>query len=323
MELLNLEGHLRIGLTPSDQIALSLHFEDQAAADRSWLVAQADQGNAPVSYLLARVLQSENDTEADDDDELEENAKHQQIFHHLKRAAKASHSMAQFHLAECYLNGRGVKQDFTKAVELYRRLADHGISQAQIALGGCYENGEGVDQEYNTAIEWYSKAADQGNRDWLCKHFMALCLHHGFGTTQDRMKAACVFEQLANDGHSDSQLRIGKYLHWGLGVLEDRITAFEWYSKSADQGNSYGQWMTGVCYYWGYGVTKDFAKAFEWYRRSAEQGNRYGQDSIGRCYKHGEGVPEDIDTAVLWYHKSADQGHKNAIERLKELGEWH
>ncbi|KAI9183749.1 uncharacterized protein BJ171DRAFT_470251 [Polychytrium aggregatum] len=282
MELLNLEGHLRIGLTPSDQIALSLHFEDQAAADRSWLVAQADQGNAPVSYLLARVLQSENDTEADDDDELEENAKHQQIFHHLKRAAKASHSMAQFHLAECYLNGRGVKQDFTKAVELYRRLADHGISQAQVALGQCYESGEG-----------------------------------------DRMKAACVFEQLANDGHSDSQLRIGKYLHWGLGVLEDRITAFEWYSKSADQGNSYGQWMTGVCYYWGYGVTKDFAKAFEWYRRSAEQGNRYGQDSIGRCYKHGEGVPEDIDTAVLWYHKSADQGHKNAIERLKELGEWH
>ncbi|KAI9183754.1 uncharacterized protein BJ171DRAFT_436359 [Polychytrium aggregatum] len=288
MELLNLEGHLRIGLTPSDQIALSLHFEDQAAADRSWLVAQADQGNAPVSYLLARVLQSENDTEADDDDELEENAKHQQIFHHLKRAAKASHSMAQFHLAECYLNGRGVKQDFTKAVELYRRLADHGISQAQIALGGCYENGEGVDQEYNTAIEWYSKAADQGSEDGR---------HH--------------------------ILRIGKYLHWGLGVLEDRITAFEWYSKSADQGNSYGQWMTGVCYYWGYGVTKDFAKAFEWYRRSAEQGNRYGQDSIGRCYKHGEGVPEDIDTAVLWYHKSADQGHKNAIERLKELGEWH
>ncbi|KAI9201968.1 Sel1 repeat family protein, partial [Polychytrium aggregatum] len=70
--------------------------------------------------------------------------------------------MAHFHLAECYRKGLGVDQDHTKAVELYRSLADRGIPQAQVALGRCFENGEGVDQDFDSAIEWYSKAAAQG-----------------------------------------------------------------------------------------------------------------------------------------------------------------
>ncbi|KAI9201969.1 uncharacterized protein BJ171DRAFT_444897 [Polychytrium aggregatum] len=41
------DGQLQIGLTPSDQIALSLHCKDQNTADRSWLIEQADQG-APL-----------------------------------------------------------------------------------------------------------------------------------------------------------------------------------------------------------------------------------------------------------------------------------
>ncbi|KAI9207704.1 uncharacterized protein BJ171DRAFT_472542 [Polychytrium aggregatum] len=345
--------------------------------------------------------------------------------------------MAQFHLAECYNDGAGVDRDHTKAVELYRRLADRGIPQAQIALGRCYESGEGVDQDYDTAIEWYSKAADQGSedgrlhivflrawfsfiglgveqsdevafnhwqevstqstnpviktiathmvgwmhylgrgterdepkgikiirenrsdkfplgedeclracwnsinsdspaackffelcqlsskRDWLCRHLMAVCLFHRFGTTNDRKKAADIFEQLANDGHSDSQLWIGWCYFGGRGVLADYDKAFEWYSKSAIQDNSYGQWWVGRYYWNGWGITKDHAKAAELFRKSAEQGNRYGQHYLGVYYQSGRDVPENIDTAVFWYRKSADQGCKYVIAELKELGEW-
>ncbi|KAI9183752.1 uncharacterized protein BJ171DRAFT_628823 [Polychytrium aggregatum] len=394
MELLNLEGHLRIGLTPSDQIALSLHFEDQAAADRSWLVAQAEQGNAVVSYFLARTLQVEfagrQFVRAS-----EREATHSQIFHHLKRAAKASHSMAQFHLAECYRNRLGVDQDHNKAAELYRSLADCGIPQAQIALGRCYENGEGVDQDFDVAIEWYSKAIDQGgqdgrlhivflrgwlsfighsveqsdvnalnhwqevstqstdpiikpiathmvgwmhylgrgtffqfcqmgsDQDWLCSHLMAVCLLLRDGTKEEQKKSAGTLEQLANDGHSDSQFWIGMCYHFGWGASEDYEKSFEWFSKSADKGNSYGQWSVGVCHYWGYGVTQNHAKAFEWLHKSAEQGNRQGQYRLGECYRDYEYMPEDIDAAVLWLRKAADQDFQPAIDSLKELGKWH
>ncbi|KAI9205844.1 uncharacterized protein BJ171DRAFT_422644 [Polychytrium aggregatum] len=317
--LYNPDGQLRIGLTPSDQIAISLHCDDQDTANRSWLAAQADRGNAAASYFLARILQVDLDKQqsADESDRV---TTHNQTFRHLQRAANANHTIAQFHLARCYHDGTGVDRNHTKAVELYRTLADRGIPQTQISLGRCYENGEGVDQDYDAAIEWYSKAADQGN--WLCRHLMAVCVFLEFGYIKDKKEAAGIFEQLANEGHSDSQLWIGVCYCYGQGVSKDKEKAFEWLSKSADQDNSYGQWMVGMCYCWGYGVDKDHSKEVEWYRKSAEQGNRYGQNALGYCYHGGRGVPEDIDTAVFWYRKSADQGYEGAIDKLKELGKW-
>ncbi|KAI9203908.1 uncharacterized protein BJ171DRAFT_582679 [Polychytrium aggregatum] len=436
MELLNPDGQMRIGLTPSDQIAISLHCKNQATADRSWLEDQADKGNAAASYFMARILQAELARQRS----MNWNkwkAMQQEIFHYLKNAAKTSHPMAQLHLAECYRNGLGVDQDHTKAVDMFRSFADGGVPHAQIALGRCYENGEGVDQDYDAAIEWYSKATDQGsddgrlhtvflqawfslighgvdqsdadafnhwqqvsnlstdsvikpiathmlgwmhylgrgtqldkqegvkmirdnrsdefplgedeclapyrwrvssdsptsrkffqlcqlesNRDWLCRHLMAVCLFHGFGTTENRKNAAVIFEQLANDGHSDSQYWIGWCYYRGGGVSGNYKKAFEWFSKSVDQGNSYGQYMVGYCYYYGYGVAKDETKAVEWFRKSAVQGNRYGQNYLGHCYQNGEGVPENIDTAIFWYRKSAGQRWQDAINQLTKLGKW-
>ncbi|KAI9202895.1 uncharacterized protein BJ171DRAFT_444085 [Polychytrium aggregatum] len=322
---------MRIGLTPSDKIALSLHCDDQATANRSWLEDQADQGNAAASYLLARMLQSEIDLQTDDYDEPEENTKHQQIFQHLEKATYANHTMAHFYLARCYRDGLGVNENHTKAVELYRSLAYRGIPQAQIALGRCYENGDGVDQSYNRAIEWYSMAADQGSEDGrlhivFLRGWLSFVGHNIEQSDVDSFnrwqEAVSIFEQLANEGHSDSQFWIAECYCRGKGVSEDNEKAFEWFIKSADQGNSYGQYWVGLCYFCGYRVTKDHTKAVEWYRKSAEQGNRYGQKCLGNCYQNGHGVPQNTDTAVFWWRKSADQGHQYSINQLKELGKW-
>jgi len=32
-------------------------------------------------------------------------------------------------------------------------------------LGVCYKDGEGVKQDYSQAVEWYRKAAEQGHDD--------------------------------------------------------------------------------------------------------------------------------------------------------------
>ncbi|KAI9207276.1 uncharacterized protein BJ171DRAFT_456505 [Polychytrium aggregatum] len=278
------DGQLRIGLTLSDQIAISLYCEDQETTDRYWLEDQADQGCSAAAYFLARILQVE--LAGQPKISWPERRKAQmEIFHLFKAAAEADHTMAKFHLADCYRNGLGVNQGLAKAIDLYRSLAERGIAQAQIALGHCYENGEGVEQDFDSAIEWYSKAADQGS-------------------------------------HGDSQFWIGESYRSRRGGSEGEQKAFEWFSKSADQGNLYGQWRVGWCYSIGCGVTEDRTKAIEWFRKSAEQGNRYGQHWLGYCYHGGRGVPENIDTAVFWYRKSADQGYNYAINNLKQLGKW-
>ncbi|KAI9208276.1 uncharacterized protein BJ171DRAFT_237412 [Polychytrium aggregatum] len=151
-------------ISANDLIAISLHYGGQETADRSWLVALADQGNPAASYLLARILQA-NLAHRQPVTRSKRRETQQEIAQHLETAANAKHPMAQFHLAHSYRNGLGVFQDYTKAVELYRTLADRGMPQAQIALGCCYEGGESVDQDFDTAIEWHSKAADQGSED--------------------------------------------------------------------------------------------------------------------------------------------------------------
>ena len=48
--------------------------------------------------------------------------------------------MAQNNLGWCYLNGKGVKQDKEKAVELFRKAADQGDAMAQFNLGLSYRD---------------------------------------------------------------------------------------------------------------------------------------------------------------------------------------
>ncbi|KAI9208252.1 uncharacterized protein BJ171DRAFT_565392 [Polychytrium aggregatum] len=420
-------------ISANDLIAISLHYGGQETADRSWLVALADQGNPAASYLLARILQA-NLAHRQPVTRSKRRETQQEIAQHLETAANAKHPMAQFHLAHSYRNGLGVFQDYTKAVELYRTLADRGMPQAQIALGCCYEGGESVDQDFDTAIEWHSKAADQGSedgrlhivffrgwlsfighgvkqsdadafnrwqevstqstdpvikpiathmvgwmhylgrgtvrdeqkgvkiirenrsdefplgeeeclagestnvrpdssilasrkfvelcqlgseQDWLCRHLTAVCLVHGVGVPEDQVTAAGIFEQLANDGHNDSQVQLRTMYFYGRGVEPNLTKAFQWCQQAADQNNSFGQWMLGTCYRRDDPIFKDLIKAAQWFHKSAEQCNRYGQDSLGYCYRSGEGVARNLHTSRFWFNKAEDQGIHHAWHRVK------
>ena len=63
-----------------------------------------------------------------------------------------------------YYFGRGVPQNYTKALDWYKKAASQDLDLAQLNIGGLYENGYGVPQDYDKAFEWYQKAADQGNQ---------------------------------------------------------------------------------------------------------------------------------------------------------------
>jgi hypothetical protein len=73
-------------------------------------------------------------------------------------------AISQFNLGYCYDIGRGVAQDYSKAVYWYTKSAEQGNKDAQNNLGACYKNGRGVAQDYSKAVYWYTKAADQGHQ---------------------------------------------------------------------------------------------------------------------------------------------------------------
>ena len=83
-------------------------------------------------------------------------------FKEMLQAAEQGYAKAQFNLGLMYDSGRGVRQDYTKAVQWYRKAAEQGDAKAQSNLGLMYDSGRGVRQDYTQAVQWYRKAAEQG-----------------------------------------------------------------------------------------------------------------------------------------------------------------
>lgn len=79
--------------------------------------------------------------------------------------AKWGDIYSQGMLGDRYYYGKGVEQDYEKAVYWYKLSAEQGVKLAQYNLAGCYELGRGVEQSIEKALEWYRKAAEKGVRE--------------------------------------------------------------------------------------------------------------------------------------------------------------
>ncbi|OAV05604.1 hypothetical protein AO379_1461 [Moraxella catarrhalis] len=63
-----------------------------------------------------------------------------------------------------YDEGRGVRQDYQKAVEWYTKAAGQGHAKAQFNLGVMYARGQGVRQNKSTAKHYFGQACDHGEQ---------------------------------------------------------------------------------------------------------------------------------------------------------------
>ncbi|HHF0499545.1 TPA: tetratricopeptide repeat protein, partial [Haemophilus influenzae] len=91
-----------------------------------------------------------------------EQSNYQTAFKLWLPLAEQGNAKAQYNLGVMYGNGRGVKQDYFKAVNWYRKAAEQGHADAQLNLGYMYEKGRGVKQDDFEAVKWYRQAAEQG-----------------------------------------------------------------------------------------------------------------------------------------------------------------
>ncbi|KAI9204482.1 uncharacterized protein BJ171DRAFT_505924 [Polychytrium aggregatum] len=216
--------------------------------------------------------------------------------------------------------GRGTVRDEQKGVKIIR---DNRSDKFELGEHECLASlWSRISTSAPAPCKFHDLCQLGSEHDWLCMHLLAVCQFFGFGTFEDREQAERIFEQLANDSHSDSQFWLGSLEFAREIVAESFSKSFPILYQSANQGNSYGQWIIGEHYIGGAGVTKDDTKAAEWFRKSAEQGNQRGQSSLGICYMLGRGVTQDFDAAVFWIRKAAEQGHQGCIEDLEKLDLW-
>ena len=84
-------------------------------------------------------------------------------FNAAEKGAKQGNPFEQFNLGLMYYKGRGTAQDYTKAVNWWRRAAEQDFAEALNNLGMMYGNGDGVAQDYVQAHMWTNLAVAQSS----------------------------------------------------------------------------------------------------------------------------------------------------------------
>ena len=105
--------------------------------------------------------------------------------------------------------GRAYQKDnnFTAALQQYRRAADQGHAVAQTNLGVMYENGQGVSRDYQQAAAWYRKLP---NRDWRsAQHTLGSCTGMVKVSRTTISKPSLGIERLPNRDLRQSQFNVG------------------------------------------------------------------------------------------------------------------
>ena len=102
-------------------------------------------------------------------------------------AAAKKNKFALKQIGFMYRNGKGVPQDYHKAMLYYREAVNAGLVDAWNNIGFLYMNGYGVSQDYRAAMDCYQKAAAAGNT--ASYNNIGYMYHMGLGVPVDYGKA--------------------------------------------------------------------------------------------------------------------------------------
>ena len=128
--------------------------------------------------------------------------------------------------------------DYAAALRELRPLAEEGNADAEAKLGNMYMQGKGVKQDFTTAMRWLKQAAADGDVA-VAECDIGRLYYNGAGVERDYARSARWFQRAADQGYAEAQIGLGTLSEYGLGVPKDYVRAymlFQLASKAGDQG---------------------------------------------------------------------------------------
>lgn len=245
---------------------------------------------------------------------------------HLRAAADAGNSDAQYHLGLCLESGRSVEKRNELAVFWYAKAADAqplphmdalkklGDSQNQYQLAILLLEGTLLPKDEKAAIVWLEKAVVQDHV--LATSRLGLCYLRGCGTAVDVKKANALFEKAAAKDCAFAQYRLGRSFERNdRGQQQNFLEAAKWFEKASLLGHKTAKKRLPNCQYRAAVALLEQradAKAISYLRPAAEAGIVDAQFQLACCYEQGRGLPlplADEKSAFEWYNKAARQNH--------------
>ena len=237
-------------------------------------------------WFFIQESSSATNTNENDQDELmafQENG----ITKPVKRSKNKEEACTNGDLKACanlgvkYVQGKGVAQDFLKAVSYFNKACDGGFATGCYNLGQMYYNGKGVPTDHFKAVNY--------------------------------LKRAC------NDNSARGCNSLGYMYEKGLGTKRNHVSAAKAYQNSCNLGNTAGCNNLGFMYENGQGVDEDNSKAVELYTTSCNADDPIGCVNLGVMYENGQGITENKDKALTLYKKGCTHGDQEGCSKHKKL----
>jgi TPR repeat protein len=121
-------------------------------------------------------------------------------------------------------------------VRLLEKSVNQGFGPASPALGELYYKGKGVPQDYSKAMQLLLPAASNG--DPLSQLLVGLMYKSGSGTKQNLTESAKWIARSAEWGLVPAQLEYGAMLRDGTGVGRNDVEAYRWFFIASERGDA-------------------------------------------------------------------------------------
>jgi len=233
-----------------------------------------------------------------------------------------------------YLEGKGIKKNRNKAIELIKSAANNynidalnklyemtsenpkmntkeifdiylkltllGYSCASGGLSRFYRNGIIVDKNLDKAIDLIRPLS---NQNILSKNELSDMLLER-GNEDDIIEMKKITLNCISIGNERAMGRLGRMYRDGKGVDKNNILAIEWMRKAADKNPIWTNELTDILLK--SSESKYHTEAFE--RCSViSQTNAGAMGRLGRMYRDGKGVDKNNILAIEWMRKAADK----------------
>ena len=216
------EAQLNLGVCYRDGIQISAN--DDAAT--MWLGKAAAQGNHEAEYAFAEMLSRKQPADAATD---------RKIVALLQKAVAANHTKAKTLLGKYLYVGKGIDEDYDRAVKLWEDAAKSGDLDAKCELAGYHFTGRGMfnsGKDQDLALKEWAEAADANHIESAFKLGKYYAGGSGlFSSGKDIPKAKQYLLVAAKAGHRKAMAELAD-------VLDDSDSAAEkqegesWLAKS-------------------------------------------------------------------------------------------
>ena len=137
----------------------------------------------------------------------------------LEKAAAQNQDNAMTILAYMYDEGKLIKRDIQKALNLYRKAAELGNEEAAYNYAYSYQVGDGVDIDKRTAFKWMKKSAELGYIKARLE--LGYMFATGYGCEKNNDAARYWWELVVKDENAPEQDRKGA--QYNIGLLDEHI----------------------------------------------------------------------------------------------------